>query len=1109
MKKIIGRGVLLLDTLIGPHKFGYELRSDGIFLSLLGADSTLNELNAVPLNPLASVTDKSHLILNGLPASPGDAFYHVNFNSTHFVKAPEKSDFDFFSEAFTFQVTESKPFAHGAQSHFSGLDFTFQYKKNDGLSIKPGGATTLHLEKGVFDKGGVLQLVPTWGKDSETLIFSNKTTQIQMDSIGKLSQIKVEIGSVYDRWANVKGLYTFNGESGEFEAHDISGIKAPSLYFDGNDKLTATKVKKYGATWTDKGISFEEGSRLASIDNISNPVLDSIRESGAFSVELWIKPAKLPQDGPARIFSIEGGGNKNYFFLGQGPLNNLSIKFQYPPDGTPGQGTVDNPEYREKHFKSPEDTLRNELMHVVCSCDEEGMLRVFVNGVQVAQSFDPEYYNNWLRNFRKEGLSKSFRIGVGNTKNENKPWKGEINQLAIFNRALTAKEVTVHYIPVIKITGDFSFDNVIPPLEGEVFPFKLSINNVSSSMTAFLEKDLEIKPSLGFRQIHLECIKSPESGWIFSGRFQTWFWGDLVSLNAHLKSSSKTKPALLQLTSAGSQSDPVIASVLGGAKFKDVLLCIGDQKAWELSFGEHRQFSVIPLVLENSYWEFKMARPHLVLTEPIKLEGNWLGEEMVFISEGKGIKRLLKGAAKFSLPFTLELPAQIDPQTGKAWRDPILAENVIMNISLDVELLKDGFLGVVNANFDYEGQTITLQERRIYVPPVSKMALLGEILEDLKKQADTIWKHKEDYYLDINDRDLPYIHLSSTGAKENTIKSILPRIFKTNTSLSDAKSVFKISQTNTACTLTMKGNVDDPVEIRSAFDDLMKKAAMNPDNPKGLDSGGLRLLQSRIAESFPLDYNQLMYFHYGWNFKENYIDLHPGMRLRVDFQNYQFVHVTEQKAKNGFVGGGSIHVPIHSYTLNDGNGSQYLGFGPFLSQLQSNNRGELTTNGAGGLFDLVKVGSRKKFFRLFFPNEASSAAAPDRAVTIVGSNSWKDLPTEIPLQVDNTGNLISFFFRDKAMIIPEIQVFVGNREVYVPVGTTLRQLIEKYANLPTPMKAQPNLQAFLGKARARRQIHAGADSTPAYRFLNVVSNDVRNNQDIFDLPLIKGDKFYF
>lgn len=345
------------------------------------------------------------------------------------------------------------------------------------------------------------------------------------------------------------------------------------------------------------------------------------------------------------------------------------------------------------------------------------MQRIFINGVQVAQRFDSEYYNDWLFN---------PRIVVGNGFGKKKPWKGEIHQLAIFNRALTAEEVRFHYCPAIKITGDFSLNHVIPPLEGKVFPFHLSISEKASALIADKEVNLEIKPRLGFRHIYLECKKMQDSPWFLSGRFQTWFWEDLVDLKAHLEDSSGNNEALLHLTSPGSQPAPITNPGLGVAKFKDVLLRIGNKKAWELSFGEHQEYNVIPLVLENSYWEFKLGapqpekRPQLVLAkESIRMEGKWLGEEMDFISEGVGVNRVLNSSTSFSIPFTLELPPKIDPETGDILGETILLKDVEMRISLAVKLHKEGFLGILNADFDYENQIMTLPERRIYNAPVS------------------------------------------------------------------------------------------------------------------------------------------------------------------------------------------------------------------------------------------------------------------------------------------------------------------------------------------------------------------------------------------------------
>ncbi|MCB0531456.1 MAG: LamG domain-containing protein [Saprospiraceae bacterium] len=1114
MQKIIGRGVLLLQRSgTGPgFKFGFVLDSNGIRCYRLGGDTTLLPLSDAlaqsPLNGAATVTGTGHLILNDLPASPNDAFYDIQ------LKTGKTGD-------FTLQVKESGAFAHGPQFHFSGLDLTFQYKSNS-FSVLKEGALTLHFDEGVFAKGNVnggnaLTLKPSWNAAEETLVFEAPASQtIQMDSIGSLDKIQVEIGSAYDRWGQVQGLYTFEGglgaqpnpgSSGEIATHDISGQGAPSLYFEGQDNFQPKpNDPPYGAKWTSKGIAFDGNCILASVENEPNSAVETIQISEDFSVEFWVKPNQTLQEGPAQIFAIESTPNtapRSYFFMGQGPWTDgkhkkedtdpagayLNVSYGPPATAVPQLKAP----YWEKPFESPVDSMSNALMHVVYSYDQAGTQRIFINGVEVSEKYDPGYYNDWLGD---------LRFAIGNDLRKTKPWKGEIQQLAIFNRALTAEEVTVHYSPVVTMTGDFSLDNVIPPLKGKAFPFSLEIGQEDAFLTAAQEVDFNINQGLGFRYVYLECAKLPESPWVFAGEFQTRFWETLVPLEVNLEAPG----GRLNLTSP----EPLGPSALG-----IVQLQINESDVWKLSFGTHQEYPVVPLVLEQSmpgYREFLLAHPDITLAEPITMNGRWLDEDMEFVSRKTGANRLMEGSTQFTVPFTLLLPPVVDPETGDTLGEAILLDQVDMNISLAVSLLKEGFLGVLNAWFNYEGQNIALPERRLYTPPASKMALLGEILEEVKALDESLFakhrKHPEDYYLDMNSGNLPYIHLIPSNVPAPTTASVLPRLFETNPSAvlksPSTKPVFELSQAGDepAQLKVNAKNIVDAASLRTAFDDLLKKA--EADN--GLNAGGLRLLQGRMAECLPLEYEHLLYYHYGWDVAQNYIDLHPGMRLRVDFQQYQFVHATEQKAKNGFTGGGSIYVPVHSYTEDDG--AQYLGFGPFLSRLQASNRGNLSEDGAGGLFDLVKVGSRKPYFRLFFPNEEIPADAPERAVTIVGADRWQDLPAEIP--VTDSGNTIRFFFRDKAMVMPEIQVLVGDREVYVPVGTTMRQLIEMYANIPAASAfAEPDLEAFLGQARPRRLFHSGANSTPAYRFLNLNTNSVKNNRDVFDLPLVKGDKFYF
>ncbi len=1131
MKKIIGRGVLLLNsTNENGLKFGYILNSEGIQLTTLGNEKsplkTLSEALSRPSNP---VTGTGHLILNALPSSPNHAFYDVTFTAIKVGKS---------TESFTIRVRESQPFAHGPQYHFSKLDMTFTYDQTNGLSILPNGKITLNLDEEVFENNQVnngedLKLTPEWNTESETLIFkAPQDTEIQMESIGTLNQIVVEMGESYDRWANVQGLYTFVGTAGDIVTHDISGQGAPSLYFQGEKNPDSP----YGATWLNEGIKFSKKGVMASLANSPNSVVESIKYSKAFSVEMWIKSSEIPDDEPAWIFGFRGKNEgKDYahnFFLGQDSWanahSNVKANFKFPP-----LGIADKTRGWETPLKSPANSLSEKLTHVVYTCDQDGMQRIFINGVLAAQRHDPEYYNKWGGNPRIVVGSDLIKKDPGNIY-EGKPWSGRIQQLAIFNRALTVKEVNLHYLPSVKITGDFSLNNVISPLKEVIFPFNLLINKNASSLVTGVEGNFNIKTQLGIRKIYLECNKLKNDSWHLSGRFQTRFWEDLFDL--HIKTPEEDDTSHLLLIGLRGESDPINITGIGVAKYQDILLKITAEDVWDLSFGEHQEYGLISMVLENSkadYGDFRLGRPHLVLDESITLEGSWLEERMVFISSEKlnaegTLDTILKGSTAFDMLFSLTIPATVHETSGIRNGEDIKFVDEVISIALDLELQKEGFFATLNSSFTYtnpsgNSESIKLAERFLYQSPASKNALLEDILEEIKAQADTLFvelrSHKEDYFIKV-ENDKPRLHYEGSSTSDKVVLSMLPDLFEEDTTLpskTDPITIIKKSVESDETSedeneekfwLQIKVEGINAENIDHAFETFFENKLI-----KNLSSAASNLLKRRIIERLPLDYKQVLAYHYGWNIEGNYLDLQPGMRLRIDFQNYQFVQASDPTALRGFAGSGGFYININSYTNPENDDpSQLLGFGPFISRLQSENGIDLNTMGAGGVLDLLKTGNRKAFYRLVFPNQLESGTDPERSVTIIGADDLESLDsgtTNFIYGDTQASNSISFFFRGKATIVPEIQVYVSEQPVYVPVGTTIRQLIEMYDYIPEDGLNQ-DLSVFLGKSRPLRRIHEGANNQPEYRFINFpASNDDNNSRNLLDLPLIKGDRFYF
>lgn len=306
------------------------------------------------------------------------------------------------------------------------------------------------------------------------------------------------------------------------------------------------------------------------------------------------------------------------------------------------------------------------------------------------------------------------------------------------------------------------------------------------------------------------------------------------------------------------------------------------------------------------------------------------------------------------------------------------------------------------------------------------------------------------------------------------------------------------------------------INVRDAYLDFLSRLEGNEITPDKI-----QLIKTRLAEVIPMTFDELLFYHYGFNQVQGYIDLQAGMRLRVDYQNYQFVAPSDQTASNGFVGSGGSFYQLHSYINPANAGAEYrLGFNGFLARVQLlvNNNTTNYAEGVSGMVDLLDPTYRRPYYRLFYPNQLSNTAGhngAERAVVLIGADTLTEMKTATDNYLNNNGELpntdgaIGFYFRGRATVIPEISIFVNEQPIQVPVGTTVRQLMEQYDNIPTDLSGHKPVR-LQGAFRPRRLIHQGANNFPSYQFINYKEIQQRSDGlDEFDLPLVKGDRFYF
>lgn len=288
-----------------------------------------------------------------------------------------------------------------------------------------------------------------------------------------------------------------------------------------------------------------------------------------------------------------------------------------------------------------------------------------------------------------------------------------------------------------------------------------------------------------------------------------------------------------------------------------------------------------------------------------------------------------------------------------------------------------------------------------------------------------------------------------------------------------------------------------------------------------LKPGALALVRYIIARGLPLTFAETLYYSYGFDPEQGYINIQPGMRLRIDYQGHQMVGPDLQdKYLNGFVGTGSGHHDIGSYLYGTGDNVLKTGFDSFLNLFKYTV--EPNQGGAGGIVDVTGNSYRRPYYRLFYPSkfkssDSTGAVGVTNNVAIFGADSYSDLETATDLYVKN-GDFygakgISTFFRGRVVIVPETVCFVQSVPIYVPVGTTVRQLIERFTSLPMAedtVICDLEHTRFIGNVVDRpttpNVYSVGCGNPVNY---NRPLQTYRDGKTYFDLPLLHGDSLTY
>jgi hypothetical protein len=313
-----------------------------------------------------------------------------------------------------------------------------------------------------------------------------------------------------------------------------------------------------------------------------------------------------------------------------------------------------------------------------------------------------------------------------------------------------------------------------------------------------------------------------------------------------------------------------------------------------------------------------------------------------------------------------------------------------------------------------------------------------------------------------------------------------------------------------------------------AFRALLESLEVPSDSTTGgLIPGGAALVANRIATNMPLRFDETLGYLYSFDPSLQYVDLVPGMTLRAEWSGYQYCDGPNGAgySRNSFVGSGTGRYPVTR--RSDGT----LALDAFLGQFTPGyalSPAATCPLYAAGLIDLQLAANARRHLRLFFPNTVSGAGSLDNAGALtqsgsrlIGADTYADLEaatadvlagrTGCGTGSVNNQPVVSIVFNGRVTAIPEIDIVFSGAPATVPVGTTLRNVLERiadpapgqlyqssYSNLYVRMSRWTQLAGPPVKLTANPYMHPTVTfdtSPPALAPLG----------DCFDIPLAKGD----
>ena len=355
--------------------------------------------------------------------------------------------------AFTIQPSDQYTLEGGSASFESYAvsveTISYQWKKN-GVNISEATDRFLTLQSiGASDDGAEIQCIAS---TSSGIDASNTATLFVTPSDGRVEGIL---------------LYTFKEGSGNV-INDVSNVEP---------LLNLSIFSPDAVVRKDDGLKIISAPSIITTTSASK-IISLCQETNEITVEAWITPANSSQSGPANIFSHSADENNRNFTLSQ---DGDKYKFALRTSDTDANG--------EPSLSTTAGTVSTTgYDHVVFTRESNGTTKLYLNGTERISSSTSGDFSNW---------NTGYLLALANEFSVDKHWKGLVNLVAVYNRALIQSEVLRNY--------NFApYSVVIPPtslslISNDLGKIKLDWNDNSTNERIFvIERSMETTDSFSF-----------------------------------------------------------------------------------------------------------------------------------------------------------------------------------------------------------------------------------------------------------------------------------------------------------------------------------------------------------------------------------------------------------------------------------------------------------------------------------------------------------------------------------------------------------------------------------------------------------------------------------